>query len=124
MDTKSKHIILECWDVDTNILGDKLYISQILNKSAIAANATVLFSHFHHFGKNFGVTGILVLAESHISIHTWPEEKYAAIDIFMCGKCDPEISMKYILKELNCNSYNALSLTRGYPEYIERDLIQ
>ena len=57
------------------------------------AGATILHSHFHHFTPNGGVSGVLVLAESHISIHTWPEKNFAAIDIFMCGDCNPHLGI-------------------------------
>ncbi len=60
-----------------------------LREAAVTAGATILHSHFHHFSPNGGVSGVVVLAESHISIHTWPERGFAAIDIFMCGACDP-----------------------------------
>ena len=55
----------------------------------MATGATILHGHFHHFGPNSGVSGVLVLAESHVSIHTWPERDYAALDIFVCGDCNP-----------------------------------
>jgi S-adenosylmethionine decarboxylase len=61
----------------------------MLRDSAAAAGATLLHVHLHHFGPNAGLSGVAVLAESHISIHTWPERGYAAIDVFMCGACDP-----------------------------------
>jgi len=60
-----------------------------LPDAALRAGATILHSHFHHFTPNGGVSGVVVLAESHISIHTWPERSFAAVDIFMCGACDP-----------------------------------
>ncbi|MCX7373892.1 MAG: adenosylmethionine decarboxylase, partial [Alphaproteobacteria bacterium] len=53
------------------------------------SGATILHGHFHHFSPNGGVSGVLVLAESHVSIHTWPEKNFAALDIFVCGACDP-----------------------------------
>ena len=56
---------------------------------ARAAGATILHSHFHHFSPNGGVSGVVVLAESHISIHTWPERNFAALDVFMCGDAKP-----------------------------------
>ena len=70
-------------------LADPALIDTALRLAAVKAGATILHSHFHHFTPNGGVSGVVVLAESHISIHTWPEREFAAIDIFMCGACDP-----------------------------------
>jgi S-adenosylmethionine decarboxylase len=70
-------------------LTDPKLIESILISAAEASSATILHSHFHQFGEGGGVSGVLVLAESHISIHTWPERDFAAIDVFMCGACDP-----------------------------------
>jgi S-adenosylmethionine decarboxylase len=81
----------------TNLCDPDL-IDRALREAAEAAGATILHSHFHHFSPNGGVSGVLVLAESHISIHTWPERDFAAIDIFMCGACDPHMSIP-VLKE-------------------------
>jgi S-adenosylmethionine decarboxylase len=61
-------------------------LDDLLRKAAEAAGATILTSRFHDFGDGLGNTGVLVLAESHISVHTWPENNYAAIDIFVCSK--------------------------------------
>ena len=55
------------------------------DKTAQAAGATILAAHFHHFGAGAGVTGVLLLAESHLSIHTWPEHHFAALDIYLCS---------------------------------------
>ena len=66
-------------------LDDPRHVEAILRWAAEAAGATILQAHFHHFGPEMGVTGVLMLAESHISIHTWPETGFAALDIFMCG---------------------------------------
>src|ERR1700722_2230968 len=85
------HLLLDFWEA-TN-LTDPAQIDTALRDAAEAANATILHSHFHHFGPDGGVSGVLVLAESHISIHTWPERNFAAIDIFMCGACDPYESL-------------------------------
>jgi S-adenosylmethionine decarboxylase len=65
-------------------------IDEALRKCVAAAGATLLHIHLHHFEPNGGVSGVAVLAESHISIHTWPEANYAAIDIFMCGRASPD----------------------------------
>ncbi len=67
-------------------LDEPAYLEAILRDAAMRSGATILQSHFHHFGDGQGVTGVLMLAESHISIHTWPERRFAALDIFMCGE--------------------------------------
>jgi S-adenosylmethionine decarboxylase len=85
------HLLLDLWG-SSNLIDPEL-IDTALRDAAEAANATILHSHFHHFGPDGGVSGVLVLAESHISIHTWPERDFAAIDIFMCGACDPYDSL-------------------------------
>ena len=81
------HLLADLWDAIN--LEDPGLIDTALREAAITAGATILHSHFHHFTPNGGVSGVVVLAESHISIHTWPERKFAAVDIFMCGACDP-----------------------------------
>jgi S-adenosylmethionine decarboxylase len=81
------HLLVDLWGA-TN-LDNPALIDRALREGAVTAGATILHSHFHHFSPNGGVSGVVVLAESHISIHTWPERDFAAIDIFMCGSCDP-----------------------------------
>ena len=81
------HLIIDLWGA-TN-LDDPDHIDAVLREAALATGATILHGHFHHFSPNGGVSGVLVLAESHVSIHTWPERDYAALDIFVCGDCDP-----------------------------------
>ena len=81
------HLLVEFWGAAG--LDDVDRMGAALREAATAARATLLHLHVHHFGPGCGVTGIAVLAESHISIHSWPERGYAAIDVFMCGSCDP-----------------------------------
>jgi S-adenosylmethionine decarboxylase len=81
------HLLVELWNASD--LSDVARIERTLTDAASAAGATVLHSYLHPFGPELGVSGVVVLAESHISIHTWPERGYAAVDIFMCGDCDP-----------------------------------
>ena len=85
------HLLIDLWGA-TNLDSPEA-IDAALREAAIAAGATILHGHFHHFTPNGGVSGVLVLAESHISIHTWPERDFAAIDVFMCGACDPRLSV-------------------------------
>ena len=85
------HLLVDLWGAKN--LSDPVLIDKSLCEAALAAGATILHSHFHHFSPNGGVSGVIVLAESHISIHTWPERHFAAIDIFMCGECDPHLAV-------------------------------
>ena len=85
------HLLIDFWGASN--LDDPAHIDAALREAALTAGATILHSHFHHFTPNGGVSGVVVLAESHISIHTWPERKFAAVDIFMCGECDPHLSI-------------------------------
>jgi S-adenosylmethionine decarboxylase len=85
------HLLVDLWGASN--LAEPDHIDRALREAATVAGATILHSHFHHFSPNGGVSGVLVLAESHISIHTWPEKNFAAIDIFMCGDCDPRLGI-------------------------------
>jgi S-adenosylmethionine decarboxylase len=96
-----RHVIADLHDVSAEILGSIDFWKEILIDGAKKSGATVLSDHFHHFGEGYGITGVIVLAESHISIHTWPEKNYAAIDVFMCGTCDPEVAVDHITSKIN-----------------------
>ena len=91
-------------------------VEAMLRDAAEAAGATVLNVRLHHFGPGQGVTGVAILAESHISIHTWPEKDYAAVDIFMCGNCDPANAEKHIIEKLLPKKTSSQTLRRGKTE--------
>jgi S-adenosylmethionine decarboxylase len=82
------HVLVDFWGASN--LSEPELIEMALREAADACGATVLHAHVHQFSSNGGVSGVAVLAESHISIHTWPELDFAAFDIFMCGNCVPE----------------------------------
>lgn len=82
------HLIIDLYDAEG--LDDIDRIDEALRRCVAAAGATLLHIHLHHFEPNGGVSGVAVLAESHISIHSWPEANYAALDVFMCGEAKPE----------------------------------
>jgi S-adenosylmethionine decarboxylase proenzyme len=84
MDTSSYHYLLEFSGVDSSILDDILFIENTLLNSVRESKATYVNHYFHKFSPQ-GVSGAVIIAESHISIHTWPESKYAALDVFTCG---------------------------------------
>ncbi len=82
-------------------LGDVDLIADILREAAVVAGATLIDLRLHHFGPGMGVTGVAILAESHISIHTWPECGTAAVDLFVCGlQADAEKGLELIRKRL------------------------
>lgn len=82
------HLLVDFWGGSR--LNDVELMTTALREAAEASGATVLHTHIHEFGGEGGVSGVAVLAESHISVHTWPELDYAAFDVFMCGQCRPE----------------------------------
>ena len=90
------HLLADFWGGSRMNDADRMTIA--LREAAEAGGATVLHVHVHEFGDEGGVSGVAVLAESHISVHTWPELDYAAFDVFMCGQCRPEKSVAVLEK--------------------------
>jgi S-adenosylmethionine decarboxylase len=81
------HLIIDLWDAE--YLDDISVVELAIRRAIKAAGATLVHLHLHEFQPSGGVSGVAVLAESHISIHTWPERDYAAVDVFMCGDAEP-----------------------------------
>ena len=104
------HLLLDM--VGAGNLTDKDLIETVLHEAAAAAGATTLHCHLHQFG-NGGISGVLVLAESHISIHTWPEHEFAALDIFMCGQCDPYKAIEKLREAFTPDSIQLNEHKRG-----------
>lgn len=88
------HLIIDVYG--GSFLDDLALVEDALRKAVIAAGATLLHIHLHHFTPNSGISGVAVLAESHISIHTWPECGYAALDVFMCGEANPHATIEIL----------------------------
>ena len=107
------HLIIECHGCDSELLKDCFKVEEILKQSALTANATILHSYFHKFDQGEGVTGIIALAESHISVHTWPEHFYMAIDIFMCGDSNPELCVDILKKGFHTENVKVEKILRG-----------
>jgi S-adenosylmethionine decarboxylase len=107
------HLLADFYGVAQEHLSQCERIDALLREGAAAAGATVLHSHFHAFGEGQGVTGVVLLAESHISIHTWPEFGFAAADIFMCGAAQPELALDVIERALQPRSRIVQTIARG-----------
>ena len=105
------HLLLDLWGC-TN-LDRPAFVSEALKKAASDCGATILHSHAHVFSPYGGVTGVVVLAESHITIHTWPERGFAAIDVFMCGGCDPRGAIAAIKAAFEPNEMTLSPELRG-----------
>jgi len=118
-----RHIIVELHGVDPRLLDDLDRLREILIKAAIKAGASIIGEIFHKFSPH-GVTGVIAVKESHISIHTWPEFGYAALDIFTCRGIDPRKALDIILEYLRPRYYVAMTVIRGEPhmEVLENDV--
>jgi S-adenosylmethionine decarboxylase len=107
------HLLVDLWE--TERLDDAPWIEAALRAAALAARATVLHGHFHVFTPHGGITGVVLLAESHITIHTWPERQFAAIDLFMCAGCDPRDGLPALQAALQPGRMDVKELKRGLP---------
>ena len=106
-----RHLIVDLWGAER--LDDLPHIEATLREAVDAANATLLHIHLHHFTPNGGVSGVAVLAESHISIHSWPERGYAALDVFMCGDARPEQAIPVLKRAFRPAEVTVDTLRRG-----------
>ena len=112
---QSKHLLLELYRCNYEKLNDESFLRCTLNRAAKLANATVLNLISNKFEPQ-GVTAIALLAESHISIHTWPESNYSAIDIFTCGQnMLPELASKYLIEALKAEEHSLRVIDRNPP---------
>ena len=105
------HLIVDI--VDGERLDELDYVEETLARCVEAAGATLLHLHLHHFTPNDGISGVAVLAESHISIHTWPERGYAALDVFMCGSARPEAAVDVLREAFAPRDIRVKELFRG-----------
>jgi S-adenosylmethionine decarboxylase len=116
LENLGKHCTLEVYGVKSELLDNVQFIDETLRQAAIIAGATILDSVFYKFEPQ-GVTFILLLSESHISIHTWPEKGCAAIDIYTCGLSEPETAVWHVIEKFKPKSHSTKSFPRGGYEF-------
>ena len=118
---QSKHFLLELYRCDCEKLNDESYLRCTLNRAAKLAKATVLNLISNKFEPQ-GVTAIALLAESHISIHTWPESNYSAVDIFTCGRnMIPELASQYLIESLMAEEHSLRVIERNPPAAVHKE---
>ena len=108
------HVLVDFWGASRT--DDVDFVAQTLRDAAEACNATVLHVHVHEFPSSGGVSGVAVLAESHITVHSWPEIDYAAFDVFMCGDCDPLLAVPVLRRAFRPDRVSLDEQKRGLVE--------
>jgi len=120
MNSLGRHILVEFYGCSIEILNDVPRIESSMLEAAKEAGATIINSVFHHFSP-FGVSGVVVIQESHLAIHTWPEYRYAAVDLFTCGyTVNPWTSYEILKQAFHADHGSAIELNRGQLELLER----
>jgi len=108
-----KHLLLELKDCNEEALNDLGFLRSTLVEAAKDCGATVLGESFHPFNPH-GVSGVVIIAESHLSVHTWPEYGYAAVDIFTCGdSVQPEKAAEVLIRKLGAKNHSLIEIQRG-----------
>lgn len=120
MSSLGRHVLVELYGCSNELLNDVSFIEKAMVEAAETAGATVINSTFHHFSP-YGVSGVVVIQESHLAIHTWPEYGYAAIDLFTCGDTvDPWVSYQFLEKKLEASHGSSMELRRGQERMMTR----
>lgn len=113
MNVHGRHLLAEFRGCDFAALDDIAFIEKHMNEAALASGCTIVQSNFHEFAPQ-GVSGVVVIAESHLSIHTWPELGYAAVDFYTCGEDSyPDRAAAYLERALGATEVELLTVLRG-----------
>ena len=121
MRTSSRHVLAELYECDNTVLDDVPTIRRQMLAAAHLIGATVVGEVFHRFSAN-GVSGVVVIAESHLSIHTWPESGYVAIDIFTCSQLDPIPGIGFLAEAVGAREYRLQEILRGLPADLDSEI--
>ena len=112
MEPVGHHVLIDLHGCPSAGLDDEGALEAVMRQAAAAMDATVVSATFHHFAPH-GVTGVLVIEESHLAIHTWPEHGYAAVDVFTCGAADPWPAVAVLRQRLGATADSCTELHRG-----------
>ena len=112
METIGRHVISELWGCDLTILNNVNQIEQIFVDAALRSGAEVREVTFHKFAPQ-GVSGVVIISESHLTIHSFPEHGYASIDVYTCGDLNPIVAVEYIAEALNARKREHIEIPRG-----------
>ena len=112
METIGRHVISELWGCDLSTLNDVNQIEQIFVDAALRSGAEVREVTFHKFAPQ-GVSGVVIISESHLTIHSFPEHGYASIDVYTCGDLDPNVAVDYIAEALSAQKREHIEIPRG-----------
>ena len=112
METMGRHVIAELWECDFDKLNDMNFIEQTFVDAALKSGAEIREVAFHKFAPQ-GVSGVVIISESHLTIHTFPEHGYASIDVYTCGHLDPTIAAEYIAAALDAKTRETVEVPRG-----------
>jgi S-adenosylmethionine decarboxylase proenzyme len=116
LDALGQHLLVELYNCPSDRLNDAPFLERTLEDAARDAGATVVISSFYPFSPH-GVSGVVVITESHLAIHTWPERGYAAVDVFTCGHTvEPHAIAQAIVKALGAERHEIISQPRGAVE--------
>jgi S-adenosylmethionine decarboxylase len=113
LESLGRHLLLELYDCSSEALNSLESVKQAMVEAAKRAEATIIDVVFHEFNP-FGISGVVVIAESHLSIHTWPEHRYAAVDIFSCGETlKPAEAANYLVEQFGASRASCVEVKRG-----------
>jgi spermidine synthase len=120
MNALGRHVLVEFFGCNAEKLNDVLQIEQSMVSAAKEAGSSIINLTFHHFSP-FGMSGVVVIQESHLAVHTWPEYKYSAVDLFTCGDTvDPWISYKYLMKAFQAQHGTSMEIKRGQLNLLQK----
>lgn len=120
IDALGRHILVELYNCDAEMLKSPKIVEKHMKQAALECGATIVASKFHHFSP-WGVSGAVIISESHLTIHTWPEYGFAAVDLFTCGDINPWSGFDYLKKAFKSDKCESMEIQRGIVEKIRNN---